>query len=204
MQIRQQCLDCGYVIGGSRKRAPGDENLPTIDATIGERYEHVRQAQFHEIRQRHARLQHEKSNSFFKEYGDYLRSDTWKAKRRLVFKRAGGVCEGCGLQEATEVHHLTYDHKMSEFLFELVAVCTECHARLHEDVTDDAAAGTTEVEGYDDQEFDDYYEEPCSGCRWSGYRDHRYWCELEDMAADLALAEDGTCGPIQTQFTGLK
>ncbi len=173
-----------------------------VDPTIGERYERLREAQFHDIRQRHARLQHEKSNSFFKEYGDYLRSDAWKAKRRLVFKRAGGVCEGCGLLEATEVHHLTYAHKMNEFLFELVAVCTECHERLHEDVVDDLVA--TEAEGQDDQEFDDYYEEPCTGCRWSGYRDDRYWCELEDVAADFALAEDGPCGPEQAQFTGLK
>ena len=33
--------------------------------------------------------------------------------------------------KATQVHHLTYQHVFAEFAFELVAVCDECHARLH-------------------------------------------------------------------------
>ena len=42
-------------------------------------------------------------------YPAYLRSLEWKEKRQAVFKRANFVCEECHKEEATEVHHLTYD-----------------------------------------------------------------------------------------------
>ena len=42
-----------------------------------------------------------------------------------------GVCEACGEVRATEVHHLTYKHIGSEFLWELVAICRACHERYH-------------------------------------------------------------------------
>lgn len=64
-------------------------------------------------------------------YAEYLRSPAWASKRERVMQRAGGVCEGCRGRPATEVHHLTYEHVTQEFLFELVAICGDCHARLH-------------------------------------------------------------------------
>ena len=64
-------------------------------------------------------------------YGAYLKSAEWAARREKVMQRAGGFCEGCRGQAATEVHHLTYEHVTQEFLFELVAICGDCHARYH-------------------------------------------------------------------------
>lgn len=64
-------------------------------------------------------------------YAEYLRSTEWAARRERVMQRAGGICEGCRMQPATEVHHLTYEHMTQEFLFELVAICSDCHARWH-------------------------------------------------------------------------
>jgi hypothetical protein len=64
-------------------------------------------------------------------YRDYLKSQEWAVRRAKVMRRAGHICEGCGNKPATEVHHLTYDHVTEEFLFELVAVCGDCHERLH-------------------------------------------------------------------------
>jgi len=58
-------------------------------------------------------------------------SDQWRDKRVLVLKRACGMCEGCGQARAREVHHKTYQHLGAEFLFELVALCVECHRRIH-------------------------------------------------------------------------
>ncbi len=60
-----------------------------------------------------------------------LMSPKWRALRELVFARAGGICEGCGKRRAVQVHHLTYDHLGDEFLWELRAVCRECHERVH-------------------------------------------------------------------------
>lgn len=64
-------------------------------------------------------------------YAEYLKSAEWADRRDRVMARAGGVCEGCRERAATEVHHLTYEHITREFLFELVAICGECHARYH-------------------------------------------------------------------------
>ncbi|MCL7998265.1 hypothetical protein M8994_08435 [Brucella sp. 21LCYQ03] len=136
-QIRKQCRKCGYLLGGPRKREPGDEQLPVHDTEFRKAYEAQRESEQKSIFKKHARLQFEKSNSWFRDYSAYLETDEWREKRRLVFRRAGGMCEGCGNATATQVHHLTYAHAKAEFLFELVAVCDECHDRLHEDVPDD-------------------------------------------------------------------
>jgi len=65
------------------------------------------------------------------DYQTYLRSDHWQDTRRRVLQRANGFCEGCWQRRATQVHHLTYAHRGAEFLWELVAICDPCHARLH-------------------------------------------------------------------------
>jgi cytochrome c553 len=64
-------------------------------------------------------------------YADYLKSEQWALRRDLVMERAGGRCEGCRLNPASEVHHRTYEHVTQEFLFELVALCGDCHDRIH-------------------------------------------------------------------------
>jgi hypothetical protein len=46
--------------------------------------------------------------------------------------RANNLCEGCGRRRAAQVHHLTYDHVFDEFLWELIAICDECHSRVHD------------------------------------------------------------------------
>jgi len=67
------------------------------------------------------------------EYQSYLQSPSWLNLRNRVLAAAQGHCEGCGRWPATEVHHLTYVHVGKEFLWELRAVCRDCHDRLHPD-----------------------------------------------------------------------
>ena len=64
-------------------------------------------------------------------YADYLKSEEWAARRAKVMQRAGHCCEGCREQPAIDVHHLSYEHVTQEFLFELVALCRDCHGRIH-------------------------------------------------------------------------
>lgn len=64
-------------------------------------------------------------------YESYLKSQEWADRRSKVMERAGHRCEGCRNALATEVHHLSYEHVTQEFLFELVAMCGDCHARWH-------------------------------------------------------------------------
>ena len=64
-------------------------------------------------------------------YDDYLKSPEWKRRRKKIFDRANGICEGCLSRPATQVHHLSYKHVTKEFAFELVALCENCHDRYH-------------------------------------------------------------------------
>lgn len=64
-------------------------------------------------------------------YDDYLRSDAWQRRAAKIKERAGGTCEGCLSRPAVDVHHLTYANIGNEFAFELVALCSACHARIH-------------------------------------------------------------------------
>lgn len=74
----------------------------------------------------------ERSAAWRAQYADYLDSQEWSEKRQLVMERAGDLCEGCRQSEAAEVHHLTYENVTREFLFELVAMCADCHDRWHQ------------------------------------------------------------------------
>jgi len=64
-------------------------------------------------------------------YSEYLNSDQWKRKRKLVMERSNGVCEGCGVYKANQVHHLSYRRLGNEMLFDLVALCRSCHMAIH-------------------------------------------------------------------------
>lgn len=64
-------------------------------------------------------------------YAEYLETDVWREKRLQVLARARNTCEGCGLVKPTQVHHLTYERVGREMLFDLVAVCDDCHREIH-------------------------------------------------------------------------
>ena len=61
------------------------------------------------------------------DYQQYLQSHSWRLKRDAVMRRDNRLCQGCLRNQATEVHHLTYDRIFDEMLFDLVAVCHDCH-----------------------------------------------------------------------------
>ena len=62
----------------------------------------------------------------------YLKSDAWKRKRYVVFKRDNWQCVYCG-NSATQVHHKRYAKKRigKEPIEWLVSVCKSCHGKLH-------------------------------------------------------------------------
>ena len=68
--------------------------------------------------------------AWWDKYNSYLSSQTWNLKRNKVFARDRGTCQACMSRKAEEVHHLTYDHVFNEPLFDLVAVCKECHLAI--------------------------------------------------------------------------
>ncbi|MDN3687393.1 HNH endonuclease [Cyclobacterium jeungdonense] len=71
-----------------------------------------------------------KSEWFEEEYNEYLSSEVWHYKRERVLKRDEKICRACGINEATQVHHLSYRFVGNEPLFDLVSICARCHDKI--------------------------------------------------------------------------
>ena len=65
------------------------------------------------------------------DYKAYINSEAWKEKRKQVLIRSNGcyVCET--KNKIIHVHHKTYKRLGSENLEDLVALCEDCHNKLH-------------------------------------------------------------------------
>jgi 5-methylcytosine-specific restriction endonuclease McrA len=126
-QFRFQCLGCGRAVGSAIKksefRKPND--LALFDELLFAKFQARQVAELSAERQR-------ERAEWFREHNVYLRSPAWRKRRDAVLERAKGLCEGCRDARAVHVHHLTYDHWQKELLWELVAVCEECHEQCHE------------------------------------------------------------------------
>lgn len=121
-----QCLECGRAASQWLKReVVGDPSaLGEWDSALSE----VRFSELSEARQQaiEQRMQERRA-----EYSAYRKTEKWKAIRSRVLSRSRGMCEGCGISPADDIHHLTYQNLGDEFLFQLVALCRPCHDRLH-------------------------------------------------------------------------
>jgi 5-methylcytosine-specific restriction endonuclease McrA len=126
-QLRNFCNDCGRLIGGALKHALATDDTPTLSPEEATRHgrmwnEHYRQLEIERENQ---------TKEWRANYDAYLKTEVWARKRKLVLERAGCLCEGCREAEASQVHHLTYKNCGNEFLWELVAICRDCHGRFH-------------------------------------------------------------------------
>ena len=66
------------------------------------------------------------------EYIEYLKSDDWKERRKILLEQAGWICYYCS-GKAVLIHHLNYEHLGEEVLGEDVeASCKDCHDEIHE------------------------------------------------------------------------
>lgn len=123
-----QCLVCGAKTDGSAwvtqrgidmaQVRPFDEGL--CDAYQRRAAEERKVAAAADQRRRHL------------EREQYIRnSPEWWSIRERVMRRDNHWCQACFEKPATEVHHTTYAHLYAEILWELRAVCRECHERIH-------------------------------------------------------------------------
>jgi hypothetical protein len=115
--IRMQCLECGLRVGDAVKKPANAEELPEFEDAMQDAYRAERKAARDKIDLKFVEVQLRRWNA--KERGDsyyrqahqaYLDSKEWRRLRELVMRRAQGACEGCGLKQAKEVHHLSYEH----------------------------------------------------------------------------------------------
>lgn len=140
-RFKPQCIECGQM-GRFQGALPGGvaQAVSREDASKYEQEkEDERIQKFEEDRER--RLQKEaderrrEKETWWNNYNEYLQSSTWRSKREKVLRRDAYVCQGCFSNNATQVHHLTYEHYNiepgSEPLFHLVAICKPCHDNYH-------------------------------------------------------------------------
>lgn len=66
-----------------------------------------------------------------RQYRQYISySPAWKALRKQVIERDGGLCRRCQ-KPGNEVHHLTYRRLFNEALEDLELLCKDCHENAH-------------------------------------------------------------------------
>lgn len=66
----------------------------------------------------------------FKRYTDYLKSDHWEKFRKDYWKSHKKTC-CCCKKAALDLHHLTYKHLGKEKKTDVVALCRNCHDKVH-------------------------------------------------------------------------
>jgi hypothetical protein len=130
VQFVRVCIYCGHQFGTPipHKEIDSPNEVPALGELSAHEYQNRRRESW---RDQKIAFYEKQDAKISKEYEIYLKSVEWKARREKVFARAGGICEGCLVAKATQVHHLSYDNRFNEFLWELVAICNDCHIRAH-------------------------------------------------------------------------
>jgi hypothetical protein len=120
---RATCKHCLNHVVGRRERRAHQE--------IADRENRARLELDDRENQARLRAKEAENAKWWADYNCYLKSPAWRERSQAVLRRAGGTCEGCLKRRAVQVHHLSYAHVCDEFLWELRAVCLECHERWH-------------------------------------------------------------------------
>jgi 5-methylcytosine-specific restriction endonuclease McrA len=137
---RWRCLTCRRYYGSpvTKAQAATITPAPPIGPSLGQMRADEETAMRESIRMneeaRSESIQNEERErvEYSQRYYRYLETPAWRVKRDRVMRRAGGICEACGVARANEVHHLTYARVFEEPLYDLVAICSPCHRRVHE------------------------------------------------------------------------
>ena len=123
-----QCVRCGHTSSPiARKSAQAlseGARIPPYDSELEDRWRTRKSQEYEQVFKN-------LGPSLEAEYQAYLRSDTWRNRRKEVFARSAERCELCQVADAVQVHHLTYIRLGNELSTDLLAVCATCHESLH-------------------------------------------------------------------------
>lgn len=71
-----------------------------------------------------------KNNSV--DYYEYINSDQWRIRARMIRKAAGNRCQLCNCNDKSlHVHHRSYERLGDEHPGDLTVLCEDCHAQFH-------------------------------------------------------------------------
>lgn len=129
---RHQCRECGdFTSVRAADLTPAERTLAIeFDSEVKERRRKAFGVRLAELR---AEVNGDEAAEWRARYEAHLASPEWRSLRSRVLARCQGRCEGCAQRHAVEVHHLSYARLGREMLFDLVAVCNECHDAIHPD-----------------------------------------------------------------------
>lgn len=125
-QWQYQCLECGLPIS-----RPVSAALSESLEREGERRGPF-DVELHAAGREFLRARAARRSDVARDYGAYLRSPEWKARRVRAIEAAKGRCQRCLTASATQVHHRTYIRAGGEHPEDLEALCAACHRREHE------------------------------------------------------------------------
>lgn len=134
---RNYCKNCHHVSSLIKMSNPLEwKSLPLLtraqaDDLIKERNEKV-SAFYKYLNKKRVEAFESKKEEERQYYNEvYLKSPQWKDKAIRVLNRDKYICQGCLVNKASEVHHLTYERIYKEPLFDLISVCSDCHRSIH-------------------------------------------------------------------------
>jgi hypothetical protein len=125
-QLREQCLHCGWLLG-EQKAHRATPTTPSIDKATLKRCVEARHRSSTERHLSYVAAREIENAAWWDRYKDHLASEKWQRIRKAIFDRDNGICRGCLVRRATQVHQLTYRNVRNEFAFQLVSICDECH-----------------------------------------------------------------------------
>lgn len=139
-----QCVDCGKHVSNIKKSKK--ENINALrkfeekkEKSLYEEYEHWADKRYNELKRKKkehdAKIRKDiyegkyvfKVNKTFNTYYD---SQQWAWARKKILKRDNHKCQSCN-QDATCVHHITYERLGEESHFDLISLCKDCHNAVH-------------------------------------------------------------------------
>lgn len=132
IQALHQCKKCGERVGDFISHSKlGRISVHELPDWSEELFKNSREHLASQTQEAWQKLKVKEIDSKIRDYDEYLNSPEWRKKADLVLKRDRHICQSCLENRATQVHHLSYFHIFEEPLFESVAVCPNCHERLH-------------------------------------------------------------------------
>ena len=66
------------------------------------------------------------------DYHEYIKSPAWKERARKRMRMDRFQCSVCGTAKNLAVHHITYERLGHEDMDDLITLCKDCHAKVHE------------------------------------------------------------------------
>jgi hypothetical protein len=130
-QLRHQCQECGKLLPNHLPHRLATAETPDVDLVALKRCrEREEQRWKDQVRFWDEKRERERAE-WFEKHNEYLLTDKWQEKREAVLAREDNLCQGCRSALAVHIHHLSYENWGDELLFQLVAVCQDCHQRAH-------------------------------------------------------------------------